>query len=366
MSDVASTAGRGRHGISTLVHGWPSLALVLIVVVAAVYSFSPRPIPHFPDTAIRSDQLLIGGLAMTGTRVVAVGELGNILIADSPRGPWRLASVTPQRGSTLTNVMFDNDIGLAIGHDGQILRSTDRGDTWKEITFNAEQSEPLLGIAGPYDGKIFAFGAFGLLMTSADRGVSWQRVALNITNPRKPAAAPAINPDDIFAAVPEERDYTTSHLNGMTRTAAGELLLVGERGLMLLSSDGGQSWRMLPEIYGGSFFGVLSLPTNGLVAYGMRGNAFVSNDNGRTWKKSTVPEPVSLFGGTVTPSGEVLLVGANNAVFSSKDGGQSYTRISRNERRDVADVLALEGGGRLTAGEGGIRLFEPGAKQGSN
>ena len=36
-------------------------------------------------------------------------------------------------------------------HLADIVRSEDRGQTWKEIQFDGERSEPLLGLAGPYD-----------------------------------------------------------------------------------------------------------------------------------------------------------------------------------------------------------------------
>src|SRR3546814_20430097 len=38
------------------------------------------------------------------------------------------------------------------------------------------QPEPLLGIAGPFNGRIFAFGVFGLMLQSTDQGQNWTRV----------------------------------------------------------------------------------------------------------------------------------------------------------------------------------------------
>ncbi|MGH8454162.1 MAG: hypothetical protein ACRES4_10220, partial [Nevskiales bacterium] len=80
MSDRASTAGSVYPGGSSLRGGWPALALTLIVLLAAVYSFSPRPNPPFPATEVRSNQLQINGLAASGARLVAVGEQGHIML----------------------------------------------------------------------------------------------------------------------------------------------------------------------------------------------------------------------------------------------------------------------------------------------
>lgn len=326
----AKVPAMGRKD-SSVSGSWPAWMVVALVLIAAVYAFSPRSIPSFPVTQIHPADLLVNGIARNGTRLVAVGEQGHILIADQVSGPWQEAKVEPQRGSTLTQATFLKDgVALAVGHDGWILRSEDQGNTWHEVAYDAEKSEPFLGVAGPYNGKLFAVGGFGRYMVSQDNGKTWQ--------------------DEKHSAT------TDHHLNAITQIGDGSLLLVGERGLMLRSTDNGANWSLLPSIYTGSFFGVLPLPNNSVLAYGMRGNAFVSADNGRTWKKSEIKEVISLFGGAVTPEGDIVLVGASNAIFVSKDGGAHFVRVSRENRHGLTSVIPLGNGQWLTGGEGGIAL----------
>lgn len=328
MSSTSTRPAAGRAQKWATTEAWPAFGLVLLVAIAAVYSFSHRPLPPFPATQIHADRIMLNGLAAKGSRLVAVGEQGHILVADSPEGPWREAAVEKQRGSTLTQLAFaGGDVVLAVGHDSLILRSEDNGEIWKEVSFDPERSEPLLGIAGPYEGRLYAFGAFGQFLVSSDQGKTWTRE--------------------------QHEPLSDRHLNAMTRAADGSLLLVGERGLMARSADNGASWELLPEIYPGSFFGVLPLKDKGLVVFGMRGNVFRSND-GQNWQKSEVPEAVSLFGGTVTSDGSIVLVGAGDAVFVSQDGGAHFGRAENLSRLALADVLALQSGELLTAGEGGI------------
>ncbi len=354
MSKTARTAA-GRRDEGSAYGRWPAYLVVSLVLAAAVYSFSPRPNPPFPPTQIEPDGLQINGLARDGTRVIAVGELGHILYADDSRGPWKQAKIEPQRGSPFTQVAVLGDgVVLAVGHDGWIVRSEDRGESWKEVAFSTERSDPLLGIAGPYEGKIFAFGGFGLFVVSSDQGRTWQPLSVAPGG----AAAEAVDPEaDPFASASAGGGIADRHLNAMTRAGNGSLILVGEKGLMLRSTDNGESWQQLPEIYPGSFFGVLSLPSNTLVAFGMRGNAFHSQDFGQTWNKSEIPEAVSLFGGAVTQKGEAVLIGDNNIVLISRDDGVSFTRSSRSERRLLAGVLPLSETEWLTSGEGGVRRF---------
>lgn len=354
----AAPAGESAGG--GIVAAWPAWAVVALVVAAAVYSFAHRPLPPFPETAIQPDKLLVNGLAQQGTRFVAAGELGHILIADSAEGPWREASVEPQRGSMFTRAAFVGDkVALAVGHDGWIVRSEDGGETWKEVAFDQARPDPLLGIAGPFDGTLFTFGAFGLFMSSTDEGRSWQAAPLVIEsdeNARK--AAPAVDPnDDPFANFGAQDSQADRHLNAVVQLPDGSLVLVGERGLVLQSRNGGASWTSLDTGYTGSFFGALALDAR-LLVFGMRGNAYYTDDQGKTWIKSETPRQVSLFSGLRLADGGVALVGDNNTVLLSKDAGATFTVASEAKVRGLAaglaEALELPGGALLTVGDSGI------------
>ena len=341
---------------------WPAYLVVVLVFGAAVYSFSHRPLPPFAPTEIHPDKLLVNGLARAGTRYVAAGELGHILIADSADGPWREAAVTPARGSTFTRVAFINDkVGLAVGHDGWIVRSADGGENWQEVAFDAQRPDALIGVAGPYDGKLYAYGAFGLFLASIDEGLTWQPEPLNIVDPNKKAKPkPVVDPNaDPFANFSEQSDSQADrHLNGMLQLADGTLMLVGERGLVLVSRDKGASWQPIDSGYTGSYYGGLALAEGKVLLYGMRGNAYLTADGGRTWQKAEVPVQVSLFSGAVLPGGGIVLVGDNNALLLSNDQGASFTVAAQAEHRGLAaglsEVLVLPDGGLLAAGDGGI------------
>ena len=339
----------------------PAYLVVLLVLGAAVYSFSHRPLPPFPETAIHPDKLLINGLAQQGSRLIAAGELGHILYADNPDGPWLEAKIEPARGSTFTRAAFIGEkTALAVGHDGWIVRSTDGGATWKEVAYDDQRPDPLLGVAGPFDNKLFAFGAFGLYESSTDGGVTWANAPVNIVKDEKKGAKKAeADPNaDPFANFASGDAQPDRHMTAMLRLADGSLLLAGERGLLLQSTDLGESWKELPSIYGGSFFGALLLQDKKALVFGMRGNAFTSADDGKTWVKAEVPRTVSLFGGTVQKDGSIVLVGDSNTVFKSTDGGAHFTLAVELEHKglaaSLAEVLALPDGGLLASGDGGV------------
>lgn len=331
MARVASSVMTARYNAAATQRGWPALIVVAAVFGAALYSFSPRPIPPFPATRLYADRLMVDGLAHNAERYVGVAEQGHILLSDTPQGPWHDAQVEPQRGAMLTQVRFLSDqLALAVGHDCWIVRSTDGGLNWTETYFDPDSGDPLMGVAGPFDGRVFAFGAFGRLLVSTDQGQHWRKL--------------------------DNDTIGDHHLYGLVQAADGALILAGERGLLARSTDGGETWQILPQIYTGSFFGILKLPDSALLAFGMRGNVYRSGDNGSSWQKSNTPGEISLFGGTVTASGEVALAGAGNTIYTSTDDGRSFKLISDSSRHDLAALLPLPDGRWLTAGDGGIRI----------
>ncbi|HQW19201.1 MAG TPA: YCF48-related protein [Rhodocyclaceae bacterium] len=315
------------------------LAMSLIIAIGGVISFVSRTPPVFPETRINAERFSVGGLAKAGNRILAAGALGHILYSDDEGKTWADAQITPQRGSPLTQVLFLNDKeGIAVGNDGWILRSTDGGLTWQETRFETEHSEPLLGIWGLPKGPIFVFGSFGRFFVSQDSGQTWQ---------------------------PRDVGIQDRHLNGVAGDADGRMMMVGEQGIVLRSSDGGVTWETLPKFYKGSFFGVIRLSADEWILYGMRGHVFYSRDFGTTWQQSQMPVQLSMFGHMVREDGAIVLVGAGGAVVESHDRGTSFTALKSGGTASYTSIIPLHDDHVLIAGEDGVHKLTIAAQRGN-
>ena len=89
--------------------------------------------PQAFEYAVASDlasQALLLDVARAGSRMVAVGEFGHVLLSDDNGESWRQATSVPTR-NTLVGVAFvDNQTGYAVGHAATILKAIDGGDEW--------------------------------------------------------------------------------------------------------------------------------------------------------------------------------------------------------------------------------------------
>ncbi len=307
------------------------LACFLVVLGAAAFAFSPRPMPLFPATATSASRVLLLGVAAADKRAVAVGERGVIVLSDDDGRNWRVAKSPTE--VTLTAVYFvDARRGFAVGHDAVILMTEDAGETWKQVHAAPDEQKPLLAIWFENAEHGIAVGAYSSFYRTNDGGKSWQAVAE-------------------FAG--------DLHFNALAGGADGKLFLVGESGMILRSEDAGRSWTTLTTPYKGSYFGVLRVAETSWLAFGLRGNAFRSNDNGGRWNLvSPASAQASLMGGTTLPGGGVVLVGREGTVLESRDRGNSFTARKTADGKALAAVLRLPSGACVLVGEGGATRLD--------
>jgi len=300
-----------------------ALGGALLPAARAAEGFEPEAVVR------RVDRVAFLALARAGTRLVAAGERGRIVVSADGGASWKVAS-TPTH-HTLTSLAFmDARTGFATGHQRVLLRTEDGGDTWKQVSLESRDRPALFAVRVEGDRGI-AVGAYGAYFESADAGRTW--------------TARRIGPPDF-----------DRHLTGIAKAGGGRYVLAGEAGTLLASADGGATWRLLESPYTGSFFGALGLGDGIVIAYGMRGNAFRSADAGRTWQRIDLGSyKGALQGATQLEDGTVLLTGADGLVAESRDRGATFTMNTIASRGLVAAVAQAPQGRRLVAGPGGLR-----------
>ncbi|MCI0995070.1 BNR domain-containing protein [Pseudomonas sp. ICMP22404] len=310
-------------------------------------------------------------LARAGTRLVAVGERGLVLLSDDNGLRWRQASVPVS--VSLTAVQFvDAQNGWAVGHAGVVLATRDGGEHWTlqldgaraaqleleaakadqataanpdDALLRVQSAERLVaeGADKPFLALEFIdaqhgliVGAYGLALWTADGGATWKSRMGHIANPNG------------------------MHLYAISHQGA-RWFLAGEQGYLARSDDSAVSFNQLQSPYEGSFFTLQSRADGALLVGGLRGNAFISNDGGDSFQRLSVPMPISFNDATRRADGQVLLVNQSGVLFrNSEQIGAALLPLGKPLGRPVSSLVEAADGSLIVAGFTGLqRIAQP-------
>lgn len=272
-------------------------------------------------------RLLLVDAERFGSRIVAVGDRGYIVLTDDQGKTWKRAKAPPSPLLTALDFL-DDQAGLAVGHDSIILATSDRGETWKQVFSAPAEQRPLLDVIFLTRETAIAVGAYGAYYESADGGKSW--------NPKKIVA------DD-------------KHLNAILDLGGGHLVILGEAGTILASPDAGKTWVSAVSPYKGSFFGGLVANDGAVVAFGMRGRIYRSADKGKTWAQVENPSVANLMGGDKLPDGALVVAGSAGTALVSRDNGQTFVPLATGSTRAFSKAILGGPNAVLLLGESGAR-----------
>ncbi|MCB1573309.1 MAG: hypothetical protein KDI80_04960 [Xanthomonadales bacterium] len=353
---------------------------------ASLAPLAADPLARPTEVMPLADSTLVLDIARAGNRIVAVGERGHILYSDDGQG-WTQAADVPLR-STLTAVAAVDGNIWAVGHDGVILHSANSGESW-EIQRRDPRGQPAEGVdpddirqGAPLLDVLFtdlnhgiAIGAYSLFLETSDGGKHWSGGRIRTSASDAAADAEAADKNEEEQAAHSSNDMQSSvfsadelkigqesdpHLNAIARTGSGGYVIVGERGAIFRSDDGGKLWQRSQLPYDGSMFGIVGYEGQHVLAFGLRGHVFESTDLGVTWTEQATGSELSLMGGVPLDNGGAIIVGANGIVLRRARDSEALTTSTNSAAGVIAGVLPLDSDGTLLiASENGLSRFQP-------
>ncbi len=307
-------------------------------------------VPRPAESARLADRSLLIALAAAGRRLVAVGDRGVVVFSDDKGESWTQARRVPTQALLTGVCFFDSTHGVAVGHDLTVLTTADAGSTWQLAHFDPAAQHPLLDVwCGP-SGLAIAVGAYGTQLVSEDSGGHWSERKFT------PAAAP-VAPGAKAAADPDAGSDGGFHLNRIVAASGSRLYIAGEAGHLYRSDDAGVSWRQLASPYEGSFFGILPLPGDAVLAFGLRGSLYRSENAGVSWQKLDSGTLAMLDGAARLGEAGIVIVGLGGVILTSSDGGHTYSLDQQPDHKDLSAVLVIGDDRLVTAGVAGARTI---------
>ncbi|QBF27759.1 hypothetical protein EXN22_19455 [Pseudomonas tructae] len=300
--------------------------------------------PDYSTPSDKAQKSLLLDVAKAGSRLVTVGDRGHILFSDDQGKTWTQAKV-PTRQLLTAVYFVDDKHGWAVGHDAQILASIDGGATWSKQFEDLSREAPLLDVWFKDTQHGLAVGAYGALLETTDGGQSWNDVGERLDNEDqlhlngiamvKDAGLFIVgeqgsmfrSSDDGQTWEKLEGPYEGS-LFGVTGTAQPRTLLAyGLRGNLYRSSDFGDSWQQieLKATRGSLEFGLASatlLDDGSLVLVGNGGSVLRSSDDGQTFSVYNRADRIALAGVSGRNGEGLILVGQGGVHLASAQGAE--------------------------------------------
>ena len=294
------------------------------VLVYCTFSFSalatsnPVPAELLP---LASKSLMLDIAKVSDSSLIAVGDKGHILLS-SDGIDWQQQS--NPANSALNRVYFlDEQRGWAVGHDSVILNTIDGGKNWAIQNYQPEKERPLFDVVFFDQHHGIAVGAYGVFYRTKDAGKTWvEEFHLELVNSDDQEYLQELKVEDEEFYL-EEIASILPHFNRIL-SVGNELYLAGEIGMLAKSSDQGQTWQLLDEIYMGSFFDIAQIDQQQLLVVGLRGNMFSSTDGGAQWQHQDTDTTALLNDIVVTEQGHVYVL-ANAGVILSSANGTDFT-----------------------------------------
>ena len=303
------------------------------IFFSAATAAADAPPEAGPVPAATVQRLLLLDARVVGRKIVAVGDHGYIVLSDDGGKSWRRARAPA--APLLTGVDFSGEHGLAVGHDATILASDDGGETWTQRQSDPKAAGPLLDVAFLDKDHAIAVGSYGEYYESSDGGKTW-------------ASRKIISED--------------KHFNAIVPMGEGRLMILGEAGTILLSTNSGKDWSTLASPYNGSFFGAQVAADGAVVAFGMRGHIYRTRDQGKSWQPVENASVFSLIGSERLANGAIVLAGAGGTALVSRDNGATFQPIVTRTTRMLAKPLPGDDSSVLLLGEAGARTAPLAAK----
>ena len=257
-----------------------------------------------PDATPNGLSLL--GVAVSGDRAIAVGQMGLILVKQG-KGAWTPVKVETQE--RLLDVAL-NRAGFAVivGSFGTVLRSTDGGQSWSQASpdwpamFEAESATlgdsfhpHLYGVSVSETSEVTIAGELSVIMTSKGANEPWR-----ITH-RGLSEGGAMAPSIFNLDVRED----------------GVGFAVGQSGLILKTRDGGRSWARIDSGTEAILLSVVSGNDRHTVISGMR-EMLASSDDENFKRVSGGDLATAWYSALVKPEGSpsLLAVGQSGTILS--------------------------------------------------
>lgn len=293
-----------------------------------------RDQPAWTPHPTRSRAMVLAVAAFDNGRYLAVGgttEKGASVILASPDGARSWDPCDLDVNGRLYDIdAVDRTTAFAVGYDGVILRTRDRGFAWEKLVTPAPHWLAAVDFVSPKTGYVVGgHGPAAVMWKTIDGGDTWTSLAGNL---------------------PERA--RKEHLRDVLFTDEQRGFAVGYAGTIVETTDGGATWI---ERDSGSDAWLRSIAVLGkMIHVAGKGVLLRSLDDGRTWTELPIPAQKKLNDVAFLSADLGWITDFDGEILETRDAGKTWNVVYRHSAGVTAIHVSSE---RLVVGsEGGSIL----------
>lgn len=287
--------------------------------------------------------------------------------------------------ATLNAIQFlDAQNGYAVGASGTVLRTTDGGSSWSDVSIDTaypiQDLSMISGIAGwVVAGDPDASEVSGAVWRTTDAGANWTQETLTSTRARFGVSFPSAATGWACGARNGAIDIQATTDGGSTWTeqssasvfgwtygidavspalawSCGVVFFPAASGFVVHTTDGGTSWSAqptgtVPFLYGIDFVS----PTVGFCA-GEQGTILATTDGGSSWTAQTSGTVANLADVSFSGPSDGVACGSGGTILATSDGGATWTLEETPTGVGLNGIFILDSGNAWAVGEDGTIL----------
>lgn len=326
---------------------------------------------NLPVTVLRSVSLLDTNAVVVGG-YVSPNE--TMFIAKSTDAGLTWQVMVNGNGPTLTGVqVVSPNVIYVSGIHGVALKSTDRGVNWYSLQVSTSQWLYGLSFLDENTGYICGGNTnSGIVLQTTDGGGSFTQDIpagsrwLNSIYMHKETEGYCVGSSGgkLYKKAGETswtplNPRTFSTINDISFLDNNSGVVVGDTGVVMLTTDGGESWSQSPVA---SYYDINSVDRVAtiLVAVGDSGLAIRSVDNGATWTNITTPINAGLLAVDMVTENIGYAGGVNGNMLKTTNGGLSWQSVTSPVNMTirgisfVSEMVGYATGGDFVGGPEGV------------
>ncbi len=244
-------------------------------------------------------------------RIYIVGDQGSFLTSIDSGNSWNVhSSIVPIKNFNCYGLSFIDSLkGMVVGKSGEVtkpiaiaIKTTDVGKTWSIMKTPANTA--FYGVLMFNDSIGFIVGASNTILKTTDAGNTWTPYGLELN---------------------------VGTLRSIRKVRSNFLVITGDNGYIVSSSDTGKYWSQIHTDHGNNLFSVSFTTDSTAIGVGENGYITKTTNRGATWKAQILVDTIvsvttSLNAIASKDPRRFIIVGNNANIIFSEDSGLTWKK----------------------------------------